>query len=91
MRPWADDEMMYRAMSEYLSGWTSEHEPSFELFRIVASATDARVAEIRDVMTRLHLPFGFYPLESEEGRRLLRAGRARRATRCRPSSATTAA
>ena len=71
VRPWADDEMMYRAMSEYLSGWTSEHEPSFELFRIVAAATDARVPEIRDVMTRLHLPFGFYPLESEEGRRLL--------------------
>ncbi len=71
VRPWADDEMMYRAMSEYLSSWTSEHEPSFELFRIVASATDSRVTEIRDVMTRLHLPFGFYPLEGEQGPRLL--------------------
>ena len=38
VRPWADDEMMYRAMSEYLSSWTSEQEPSFELFRIIASA-----------------------------------------------------
>jgi len=70
-RPWADDEMMYRAMSEYLSSWTREHEPSFELFRIVAPSADSRVPEIRDVMTRLHLPYGFYPLESEDGRRLL--------------------
>jgi len=71
VRPWADDEVMYRAMSEYLSSLTSEHEPSFELFRIVASAGDSRVPEIRDVMTRLHLPFGFYPLEGEQGPRLL--------------------
>src|ERR1700729_631725 len=34
VRPWADDEMMYRAMSEYLSSWTREQEPNFELFRI---------------------------------------------------------
>src|SRR5437764_10852408 len=30
VRPWADNEVMYRAMSEYLSSWTGEHEPNFE-------------------------------------------------------------
>src|SRR5438105_11322364 len=33
VRPWTDDEVMYRAMSEYLLSWTTEQEPNFELFR----------------------------------------------------------
>ena len=71
VRPWADDEMLYRAMSEYLASWTRGQAPSFELFRIVASEDDSRLAQLRDVMTRFSLPFGFYAIETEEGRRLL--------------------
>jgi thioredoxin reductase (NADPH) len=71
VRPWADDEMMYRAMSEYLSSWTREQDPTFELFRIVAEEGDGRVVRLRDVMTRFSMPFGFYAVESEAGRRLL--------------------
>ena len=71
VRPWADDEMMYGAMSEYLSSWTREQEPNFELFRIVAAEGDSRVAQLRDVMTRFSMPFGFYTVDSEAGRRLL--------------------
>ena len=58
-------------MSEYLSSWTSEQEPNFELFRIVAAEGDSRVLQLRDVMTRFSMPFGFYAVESEAGRRLL--------------------
>jgi thioredoxin reductase (NADPH) len=71
VRPWVDDEMMHRAMSEYLASWTSEHEPDFELFRIVAEERDSRVLQLRDVMTRFSMPFGFYRSDSEAGRRLL--------------------
>ncbi len=71
VRPWADDEMMYGAMSEYLSSWTREQQPNFELFRIVAEERDGRVAQLRDVMTRFSMPFGFYGVETEGGRRLL--------------------
>lgn len=71
VRPWADDEMMYGAMSEYLSSWTREQEPNFELFRIVAAEGDSRVLQLRDVMTRFSMPFGFYAVESEAGQRLL--------------------
>jgi thioredoxin reductase (NADPH) len=71
VRPWADDEMMYRAMSEYLSSWTKEQEPSFELFRIVAAEDDSRVPELRDLLTRMSLPYGFYSAGSETGERLL--------------------
>ncbi|HEY3947176.1 MAG TPA: FAD-dependent oxidoreductase [Solirubrobacteraceae bacterium] len=75
VRPWADNESMYRAMSEYLSSWTVEQEPNFEEFRIVAAEGDSRVLQLRDVMTRFSMPFGVYAIESEAGRRLLdRAG-----------------
>jgi thioredoxin reductase (NADPH) len=63
--------MMYRAMSEYLSAWTREQEPTFELFRIVAAKGDRKVSLLRDVMTRFSMPFGFYALDSEAGQRLL--------------------
>jgi len=71
VRPWGDPETMYRAMSEYLSSWTREQEPNFEEFRIVAAEGDSRVLQLRDVMTRFSMPFGFYAIESEAGRRLL--------------------
>lgn len=71
VRPWADDEMLYGVMSEYLASWTREQEPTFELFRIVAAEGDSSVLRLRDAMTRFSMPFGFYDVESDEGRRLL--------------------
>ena len=71
IRPWSDDEGMFRAMSEYLSSWTSEQEPTFALFRIVAEEGDGRVVKLRDAMSRLSMPFVCYPVESAAGRRLL--------------------
>jgi thioredoxin reductase (NADPH) len=59
-------------MSEYLASWTKEQGvPNFEQFRIVAEEGDSRVLQLRDVMTRFSMPFGFYPVDSEAGRRLL--------------------
>src|SRR5215475_2529960 len=75
VRPWADDEMIYGPMNEYLSAWLREHEPAFELFRIVAAEDDQRASQLRDVMTRFGMPNGFYPVDSEAGRRLLREAR----------------
>jgi thioredoxin reductase (NADPH) len=71
VRPWMDDEPTFRAMSEYLSAWTREQEPSFELFRIIAAEGDPRVLPLRDAMTRFGMPFGVYPIETEGGQRLL--------------------
>jgi thioredoxin reductase (NADPH) len=71
VRPWADDEMFYGPLSEYLLTWTREQEPGFELFRIVAADGDPTVLRLRDVMTRFSLPFGVYPVGSDDGQRLL--------------------
>ena len=73
VRPWADAEEMYRATSEFLASWTREQKPNFEQFRIVAAETDSRALQLRDVMTRFSMPFGFYPVQSAAGRRLLAA------------------
>ena len=70
-RPWPDAEVMYRVMSEYLSSWMREQEPSFEEFRVVAEEGDTGLTRLRDVMTQFSLPFGVYSSESEKGRRLL--------------------
>jgi thioredoxin reductase (NADPH) len=71
VRPWTDDETMYRAMSEYLDSWEREQAPNFELFRIVAQEGDSRVLQLRDVMTRFSMPAGFYPVDSNAGRLML--------------------
>ena len=72
VRPWADDEMLFRAISEYLAAWMREQEPRFEEFRIVATKDDRKALQLRDVMTRFSMPFGFYPADSKDGRRLLK-------------------
>lgn len=71
VRPWSDVEMLYGPMSEYLSAWTREREPPFELFRIIAAEGDSKVLQLRDVMTRFEMPFGSYTVESDAGQRLL--------------------
>jgi len=67
VRPWADDETLFRAMSEYLASWTTEQEPKFEEFRIVAAEGDSRALQLREVIMRFSMPFGLYPSDSEEG------------------------
>jgi thioredoxin reductase (NADPH) len=71
VRPWSDDETMYRTISDYLSSWEQDQAPNFELFRIVAEQGDSRVLQLRDVMTRFSMSAGFYPVDSVDGRRLL--------------------
>ena len=71
VQPWADDEMLFGPMSEYLAAWTREHEPRFELFRIIAEDGDGRARQLRDLMTRFGMPHGTYTVDSIDGRRLL--------------------
>jgi thioredoxin reductase (NADPH) len=71
VRPWADEEMMFAAMSEYLTSWTREQQPAFEMFRVVARPGDTRALELRETLSRFSIPFGFYTSDSEAGRALL--------------------
>jgi thioredoxin reductase (NADPH) len=71
VRPWADEEMMFATMSEYLSSWTRDQQPTFEMFRIVARPGDMSVVQLRDLLTRFSIPYGFFLSDSETGHRLL--------------------
>jgi thioredoxin reductase (NADPH) len=71
VRPWSDMEMLYGPMSEYLSSWMREREPSFEVFRLVAAKGDRSVLQLRDAMARFAMPFGSYTADSEAGQRIL--------------------
>ncbi len=71
VRPWADEETAYRAISDFLSSWTRGQKPNFEQFRIVADERDVRALQLRDLLTRFSLTFGFYATDSDRGRQLL--------------------
>jgi thioredoxin reductase (NADPH) len=70
VRPWTTMETLYRTMSGFLEDWRAEQEPELEMFRIVGHR-DASVHHIRDLVSRAGLASGFYPAESDTGRRLL--------------------
>jgi len=71
VRPWGDDEMIYGPMADFLLAWTREQEPTFELFRIVGTEGDGKVLQLRDVMARFNMPYGFYPSGSDMAHQLL--------------------
>ena len=66
------DERFHRAVTELLADWASANRPRFELVRVVGEEWTARSHEIRDLLDRNAVPFGFYPVDSEQGQALLR-------------------
>jgi thioredoxin reductase (NADPH) len=71
VRPWADEEILFGAVSEYVASWTREQKPGFEMFRIVAEPGDRGMVQLRDTMTRFSMPFGMYASDTDAGQRLL--------------------
>ncbi len=65
------DERFHLAVTELLETWAEANQPRFELVRVVGEEWSARSHEIRDLLDRNAVPFGFYPVDSEPGRALL--------------------
>jgi thioredoxin reductase (NADPH) len=65
------EEWLYPLVQEALSAWSLAHRPRHEHVRIVGEQRSPRSHELRDLLTRNSVPFGFYAASSEEGRRLL--------------------
>lgn len=72
VKPWIPVQGLYPAVSEFLADWASSREPGFALFRLVGEERCTRSHEIRDLLTRMNMPFAFHAAETEEGRALLR-------------------
>jgi thioredoxin reductase (NADPH) len=66
------DETFHRAITELLDEWARSHLPGFEAVRVIGEEWSARSHEIRDLLGRNGLPFGFYAAGSERGAALLR-------------------
>jgi thioredoxin reductase (NADPH) len=72
-KPWDPAEVyLYPPVGEFLTEWTRLHRPAMELVRVVGAEHDPRLYEIRDLLHRNGIPYGFHPADGAEGARLLR-------------------
>jgi thioredoxin reductase (NADPH) len=71
-RPWWPIERnLYLPVSDFLAGWETSRAPAVEAIRIVGPRWGERSHQLRDTLTRVGIPYGFYPDDSPAGRRLL--------------------
>jgi len=68
---WSPDEQFHRAVTESLEEWWREQGERFEAVTVIGEEVSARSHEIRDILNRTNVPFGFYPSDSAEDRRAL--------------------
>jgi thioredoxin reductase (NADPH) len=71
-KPWAPAEIhLYPLVSEFLAEWTRIYRPGMELIRIVGDEQSARSNEIRELLNRNGVPYGFHPAGSVPANRLV--------------------
>ena len=64
---WSPDEQFHRAITESLAEWWRQQGGQFAAVTVIGAEPSARVHEIRDLLTRNSVPFGFKRADSEEG------------------------
>jgi thioredoxin reductase (NADPH) len=65
------DEHFHRFVTEQLDEWGRSNLPGLEVVRVVGEEWAARSHELRELLGRNGIPFGFYPADSPDGQRLL--------------------
>jgi thioredoxin reductase (NADPH) len=71
-KPWAPAEVhLYPLISEFLAEWTRVHRPGMELIHIVGDEQAPRSNEIREMLNRNGIPYGFYQVGSVAANRLI--------------------
>jgi thioredoxin reductase (NADPH) len=73
-KPWhtAPDERFHRDVAGFLYEWARLQRPVYEAVRIVGERWAPRSHELRDLLGRNGVAYGFYDADSEEGREILR-------------------
>ncbi len=66
------DEHFHRFITEQFDEWGRSNLPGLEVVRVVGQEWAARSHELRELLGRNGIPFGFYPADSPDGQRLLR-------------------
>ncbi len=71
-KPWAPAEVhLYPYVSDFLAEWTRLHRPGMELIHIVGDEFSARANEIRELLDRNGIPYGFHPAGTPLARQLV--------------------
>ena len=65
------DEHFHRFITEQLDEWGRSNLPGLEVVRVVGEEWAARSHELRELLGRNGIPFGFYPTDGPEGQRQL--------------------
>jgi len=73
-KPWhtATDERFHSEVAGFLYEWARLRRPVYEAVRIVGERWAPRSHELRDLLGRNGVAYGFYDADSEEGREILR-------------------
>ncbi len=66
------DEEFHLAVTDLLASWASGRQALTEAVQIIGNRASRRALELRDLMSRFNVPFGFYDGESAAGRALLK-------------------
>jgi thioredoxin reductase (NADPH) len=70
-KPWMPAEVhLYPLISEFLAEWTQAHRPGMELIHIVGDELSVRSSEIRELLNRNGVPYGFHDSKSSAAARL---------------------
>jgi hypothetical protein len=72
LKPWQPgDEGFHQLVVGLLYEWAQLHRPGFQAVQVVGEQWSARAHELRDMLARNRVLYGFLPADSEEGRALL--------------------
>jgi thioredoxin reductase (NADPH) len=72
LKPWRPgDEGFHQLVVGLLYEWAQLHRPGFQAVQVVGEQWSARAHELRDLLARNRVLYGFLPADSEEGRALL--------------------
>jgi thioredoxin reductase (NADPH) len=69
---WSPDEQFHRTITGSLAEWWRQQGGQFAAVTVIGKESSARVYELRDLLTRNSVPFGFQRADSEEGSATLR-------------------
>jgi len=69
---WSPDEQFHRAVTESLEQWWRQQGRQFAAVTVIGEEPSARVHELRDLLARNSVPFGFQRSDSAEGSAALR-------------------
>ncbi|HEY7271200.1 MAG TPA: FAD-dependent oxidoreductase, partial [Actinoplanes sp.] len=71
-RPWWPlERILYGSMAEFLSTWENAQPPAIVAFQIVGEPQSTASHRLRDLFTRIGIPYRFHDADSPDGRRLL--------------------